>query len=61
MQLTASPGFPFSPGGPAVPGTPYKESYLYCVITSNIAKKSSHRYVSAKYSKNSFSGLLRGK
>ena len=28
MQLTGSPGFPFSPGGPLVPGMPYKESYV---------------------------------
>lgn len=61
MELTASPGFPFSPGGPAVPGMPYNESNLQCVITSNIAKKAFHMYVSAKYSKNGFSGLFRAK
>jgi hypothetical protein len=37
MQLTGSPGFPFSPGGPPVPGKPYKESSLCYAITSNIA------------------------
>lgn len=50
MQLTGSPGFPFSPGGPPVPGMPYKESYLCCVITSNTAYRKLLKYASAKYS-----------
>lgn len=61
MQLTGSPGFPFSPGGPLVPGKPYKESYLYCIITSNVdyRKASLSKCVSAEYSKNGSSSLFR--